>query len=101
MIAAAQEEFHFRRRVQLLDQLRGVLALAHRGAVRVLLPAVADVVAMAEEALVAVDVLGNRLADVIRLRLLAARRQRTGQRQRGPSYRCSPPLRCGSCPGLR
>jgi hypothetical protein len=53
---APQKELHRIRRIQLLDRVRSVVALAQADAVRVLLPALPDVVAMTEQALVAMNV---------------------------------------------
>src|ERR1700682_4366604 len=46
-------------------QLRRILALPHSDAVRVLLPATANVIAMAKQTFVAVNIFGNRLSDMI------------------------------------
>ena len=46
-------------------QLRRIFALPDSDAVRVLLPGRANVIAMAKQTFVAVNIFGNRLADVI------------------------------------
>ena len=46
-------------------QLRRIFALPDSDAVRVLLPGSANVIAMAKQTLVSVDIFGNRLTDMI------------------------------------
>ncbi len=60
MMPASQKKLHVRGRIQRLHQIRSILTLAQADAVRIALPRRPDIVAMTEQAFVAVNILRLR-----------------------------------------